>query len=207
MSRIIRCAQGSDLSGVRHSMLTFVRHVDEKSSDGRSMSEWRCDCGNIKAIATGRVTSGVRISCGCYKPKPNLSHGMKGTPTYSSWHSMKVRCETTTNKDYLRYGARGIKVCERWKTFEYFLEDMGIKPAGTSIDRFPNRNGSYEPGNCRWATPKEQEHNKDGFVVLDTPLGVMPLIEYASKIGLTVGAAHMRLKRGKLEGCAKCLAA
>jgi hypothetical protein len=117
---------------------------------------------------------------------------------------MKARCGNPNHKDYLRWGAKGVKVCERWMSFANFLEDMGVRPHATSIDRFPDRHGNYEPGNCRWATTVEQEHNKDGFVLIHTPSGVMPLIEYAPTIGITAGAAHMRLKRNKLEGCSKC---
>lgn len=72
---------------------------------------------------------------------------------------MRQRCNNPKNKDYARYGGRGVKVCERWNDFTLFLEDMGGKPSVEySLDRLDN-NGSYEPNNCHWATPKEQTHN------------------------------------------------
>lgn len=82
---------------------------------------------------------------------------------YCTWSSMMQRCENTRNKAYKHYGGRGIKVCERWRTFENFLSDMGPRPAGTSIDRIDN-DGGYEPGNCRWATTEIQSRNRQNSI-------------------------------------------
>lgn len=87
--------------------------------------------------------------------------GAYKSPTYRSWENMRYRCKHPYVNSYARYGGRGIQVCERWNTFANFLEDMGVRPEGTSIDRI-NPNGNYEPNNCRWANAKTQARNKGG---------------------------------------------
>jgi hypothetical protein len=84
-----------------------------------------------------------------------ISHGMSGTPTHSSWKSMRNRCNNPTNGSYRYYGERGIKVCDRWSSFKNFYSDMGERPPGTTIDRIDS-DGDYEPSNCKWSTNQEQ---------------------------------------------------
>ena len=86
-------------------------------------------------------------------------HRMYGTPTYRSWASMIQRCTNEKRHNYAYYGGRGITVCVRWRDFDAFLADMGERPDGTTLDRIDNE-GNYEPGNCEWATPKQQSNNR-----------------------------------------------
>jgi hypothetical protein len=93
----------------------------------------------------------------------NVKHGAnprngKPTPEYQSWRGMRERCSNSKHRSFVRYGARGITVCDRWRSFAAFLEDMGLRPEGTSLDRM-DANGNYEPSNCRWASAETQARN------------------------------------------------
>jgi hypothetical protein len=80
---------------------------------------------------------------------------------------MHRRCSELHHPNYDRYGGRGICVCSRWGIFANFIADMGVPRPGMTIDRYPNKNGNYEPNNCRWATAKEQERNRNNNVMID----------------------------------------
>ncbi len=87
--------------------------------------------------------------------------GHPKNPMYKRWNSMLARCMDPGHARYKYYGALGVKVCDRWRDFELFLEDVGTPPfKGATLDRWPNNAGDYEPGNVRWATPKQQRHNR-----------------------------------------------
>lgn len=86
------------------------------------------------------------------------NNGRVLSPTYRSWISMKQRCSNEKHHAYPRYGGKGVTFCNRWDKFQNFLDDMGIRPDGTSLDRI-NPFGNYEPNNCRWADPKTQANN------------------------------------------------
>lgn len=142
-------------------MLTEIKHCYIRK--GHYYSLYRCSCGNEKILEKGNVNSGGTKSCGCLKKnkmrKEKTTHGMSKTPTYKSWVQMKTRCLNKNYKEFFYYGGRGIKICERWMSFENFLEDMGERPNGKTLDRIDNERG-YSPENCKWSIPKEQSMNR-----------------------------------------------
>ena len=158
-----------------------------------------CSCGRRRAVRVASLVSGITKSCGCLVPdtmrKRSTSHGMSATPTYQTWRAMIRRCHEATEPSFARYGARGIKVCERWRRFEAFVEDMGHKPEGLSLDRIDN-NGDYAPHNCRWATPKQQQRNRRCTSKLSVAGETKSAAEWAERTGIPVGAIRNRMKAG-----------
>lgn len=142
--------------------LTFIKEMPPHGYKRRCL--FRCKCGGEIETSLMLAKKKWTKTCGkCTKWEPgNKTHGLSESAEYEIWSGMKKRCYNSKNKSYKNYGARGIKVCDRWlNSFENFIDDMGVRPSPQySLDRFPNNEtGNYEPNNCRWATKEQQSNN------------------------------------------------
>jgi hypothetical protein len=171
----------------------FYKHGKVK----RKMIDVRCEsCGKVWAIRTEIVAK--TKSCGC---DLNVKHGHSRTSksgltqTYMTWMSMRQRCQYQQNIGYARYGGAGVKVCERWQVFENFVADMGLRPDNTTIDRIDNQIG-YEPGNCRWATKKEQARNRSNNRMIEIDGVTKCLAEWCEHYGMEPKRVCQRLHAG-----------
>lgn len=157
----------SEIANHKFGRLTAIRRVRK----GPSRSGWIwfcvCECGGSKEVLVAHLRNGAVKSCGCLIVENAqglfTTHGATGTPEHGIWKALVRRCHNPNVKDYPNYGGRGITVFADWMGdggFQKFTSYMGARPSPRhSIDRYPNPNGNYAPGNVRWATPKEQAAN------------------------------------------------
>lgn len=124
-----------------------------------------------------------------------ITHGMSKSPTHTCWKNMRRRCETKSSSRYKNYGARGIKVCDRWKIFENFLNDMGEKPSGLTLERI-DVDKDYQPDNCRWASPTDQHFNKTNTRYIDYNGEKIPLGRLCREFDIRFNVVWKRLSRG-----------
>lgn len=170
-------------------------------TDG-SHSYWRfkCDCGNEIIATRNSVLRGKQQSCGCLKKDVNKSrftkHGMSKSKIYQVWWQMLARCGHKNKPQHKNYGGRGIRVDERWLDFNSFYEDFGKnRKSGMTIERIDN-NGPYGPGNCRWATNKEQQRNKRKTIHVKMNRVSKSLIEWCEEFKISPQVVRYRLRTG-----------
>lgn len=154
-----------DLTGMR-----FGRLLVESRAPNKSRVCWNCicDCGKRVVVFGNSLMKKYSRSCGCLRVDRTVErnrqtkriHGLALRPEYFAWSAAKQRCHNAHNKDYRRYGARGISMAPEWRrSFMAFYRHVGPRPVGAVLDRIDN-SGNYEPGNVRWVTPAESANNR-----------------------------------------------
>lgn len=196
-----------NIKGERFGRLTAIEIVGKL----RRGNLWRCvcDCGGEKRALAYALRSGQVRSCGCLLNEMLIERNAalsthrhtvrsKLTPEYISWMSMKTRCLNPNHKNYDQYGGAGVTICKRWDDFQNFLDDMGPRPKGTTLDRVNTELG-YSAGNCRWATSGEQNRNVSRNVWITFNGQRMVLEDWASRLGITHSSLRRRLANWPLE--------
>lgn len=197
-----------DLSGMRFGRMSVIERAENRGRRVRWLCV--CDCGERRLVASDCLVTGNTKSCGCARTeslvsrnKASATHGMCESTEHNSWNAMISRCYRESAASHRRYKSLGIKVCDRWReSFSAFLEDMGPKPSPDhTIDRV-NYFGDYEPGNCRWATWKEQARNKITNVRVKAFGKTKCLADWAEYTGVKRCTVNRRNKRGWSPGIA-----
>ena len=175
--------------------------IAENPKSGRFSWVCRCDCGNEVVVASTDLGRNAN-SCGCLRKEKasqrRTTHGLSKTRTYRCWWAMRLRCDYPSSRHYYRYGMRGIKVCDEWKSsFESFLRDMGECPSNKhSLDRIDN-SGNYCKENCKWSTLPEQAQNTRTNHNITWNGETKCIAQWERDLGFPIHCLHQRIvKRG-----------
>lgn len=207
-ARTVECSPSThkqfvNMSGQRFGRWLVIRFYGKRiyeSGNEVSLYLCQCDCGNERLVLASNMRSGISESCGCLKEeltsKRATTHGMSKTPIWFVWMNMHERCRNPNNTEWENYGGRGIRVCEEWKSFEGFFEDMKMPPTPKHTIERVDVNGNYEKSNCVWATHIEQGRNRRNNRVVTYDGQTRCLTEWAELLGINDGVISRRLNRG-----------
>ena len=190
-----------NIAGVRFNRLIPIEPTGHRDKFNKIVWKCLCDCGRISFVSTCAITTGNTKSCGCQKfdstSKRFRKHGMSGTSIYRIFHLMIARCHNPESQNYRLYGARGIFVCDAWRTsFDAFRKDVGERPSDRhSLDRI-DVNLGYEPGNVRWSDQKSQCRNKRNNRIVELNGVRLPVSEWSEILGIDQRLIIKRLSRG-----------
>lgn len=190
-----------DLIGKRFGRLTIIRKAPNDKWGGFRWS-CVCDCGVEKIVHAYNLKRGATKSCGCLHAEEmrqrltKHAHAITGSKSniYCVWQQMTQRCINHNHQYYHNYGGRGIKICQRWRKFKNFIEDMGEPPTKKhSIDRIDN-DGNYCKSNCRWATKKQQNRNSRRNHLVTYKNKTQCISAWAEETGISATVIRWRLK-------------
>lgn len=193
-----------DLAGEVYGALTVLELAEKREGSPRAWWVCRCECGQTIEAMGNTLKRGMKKACGVdghfWRPARGQHYVDPNRrtlrPEYKSWSSMKDRCLNPNHDKFKHYGGRGITVCAEWlDSFDAFCADMGPRPEGTSIER-DDVNGNYEPGNCRWATPKEQARNQRRTIFVEYEGVRQKLCDLCERFGLPLSNVRGRLVSG-----------
>lgn len=202
--RVESIPKGKNIIGNVYGKLTVIEELKPIMSKENIPSRnflLLCVCGNkIERLHKSLHTTNPLSSCGCqmkFRKSGNASHRKSKTRLYKVWACIKQRCFNSKCPSYLKYGAVGISICDRWLNFQNFYEDLfQTYSDGLTLDRFPNQKGNYEPSNCRWATYKEQGRNVKSNRILKVGSYEKCVSEFNEVMGYPHGIVNGRLCLG-----------
>ena len=214
MKRKLAAPEGSvwgRLTVVRAATREEALAANPKTDAPNSSGLFRCACGVEIVRGWSKVMCGNTRSCGCYGRMRRAEANAAATvvvdgvatskhPLIRTWSSMWQRCTNPKRDGWLNYGGRGISVCDRWHSFPAFVQDiteaLGPRPKGMTLDRWPNPDGDYEPGNVRWATKLEQAHNQRRVLANSLLFEgeVLARPEVARRLGISHSCLRVRMR-------------
>lgn len=156
----------------------------------------KCVCGTTKQLELAKLNAGQTKSCGC--KFTTKTHGLSNSRAYQTWDRIWQRTTNPNSDSWENYGGRGITVCDRWKIFENFLEDMGQPPEDLQLDRIRNNEG-YSKENCKWSTRKQNGRNKRNNILVEYQGTIITLSEASELSGISASLLKQRIVKG-LEG-------
>lgn len=180
---------------------TYGRWTVLRSASGaKNRARCHCTCGVKRRVRISNLIQKTSRSCGCLIGDTHRTHGQSGSIEYHTWERMITRCYSHNNKVFKNYGGRGVNVTKVWRGpdgFAAFLSHVGLRPSPKhSLDRYPNTNGNYEPGNVRWATRTEQNQNTRRNILLTFRGEIRCVSEWARITGIGKKTISGRLDRG-----------